>query len=192
MHTGNFNWHIKYLYHLRKLNPKSSFVTLGSKDLWKKTFMCFKGQLYSEHMWIKVFQPYGFSPGFQSRLTQFKWMKKSPCTETNQRAAASHPRFHANNHWAPVVLWINSFLRWLSTVSSVLSGFWGPLTQIMHLGTFWDICPHIHMMSCPSQRTEGNCETLHFNSSPRHRHILLLHSKTTVSNSMCVYVYVCV
>lgn len=33
MHNGNFNLHVKYLYLLRKLNPKSAFVTLGRKDI---------------------------------------------------------------------------------------------------------------------------------------------------------------
>lgn len=101
-------------------------------------------------------------------------------------------------HWAPVVLWMNSFFGWLSTVSSVLSGFWGSLTQIMHLGTFWDICPHIHMTSCPSWGTEDNCKTFHFNPSPRHRHILQLHSKQLFLTVcvcvciMCMYVYMCI
>lgn len=43
MHTGNFNIHVKYLYHLKKLNPKSSFITLESKDLWKKDIYMLQG-----------------------------------------------------------------------------------------------------------------------------------------------------
>lgn len=88
MHTGSFNWHVEYLYHLRKLNPNSSLVTLRSKGLWKKTFICFKGKLYGEHMWIKVFRPYGFSPGFQSRLTQFKWMKRIPLHRNKSKSCS--------------------------------------------------------------------------------------------------------